>query len=113
MIRRGMDWNKMLRFTVPMHGEARYSFDYLTSTYDSVHGEVINNAITNLVHFPNRCSYIRIKKFPAAIIIVTGNFFILLKLLIIFHILIIKSDNFIHNIRARCSESKTFFNAGL
>lgn len=41
MIRRGMDWNKMLRFTVPMHGEARYSFDYLTSTYDSVHGEVI------------------------------------------------------------------------
>ena len=41
MIRRGMDWNKMLRFTVPMHGEARYNFDYLTSTYDSVHGEVI------------------------------------------------------------------------
>ena len=36
-----MDWNKMLRFTVPMHGEARYSFDYLTSTYASVHGEVI------------------------------------------------------------------------
>ena len=44
MIRRGMDWNKMLRFTVPMHGEARYNFDYLTSTYDSVHGEVIKVA---------------------------------------------------------------------
>ena len=40
MIRRGMDWNKMLRFTVPMHGEARYRFDYLTSTYDSKDGNV-------------------------------------------------------------------------
>ena len=40
MIRRGMDWDKTLTFTVPMHGEARYRFDYLTSTYDSKDGKV-------------------------------------------------------------------------
>ena len=40
MIRRGMDWDKSLTFTVPMHGEARYTFDYLTSTYDSKAGKV-------------------------------------------------------------------------
>lgn len=40
MIRRGMDWDKTLTFTVPMHGEARYTFDYLTSTYDSKAGKV-------------------------------------------------------------------------
>ena len=38
--RRGMDWDKTLTFTVPMHGEARYTFDYLTSTYDSKDGKV-------------------------------------------------------------------------
>ena len=38
--RRGMDWDKTLTFTVPMHGEARYRFDYLTSTYDSKDGKV-------------------------------------------------------------------------
>lgn len=38
--RRGMDWDKTLTFTVPMHGEARYTFDYLTSTYDSKAGKV-------------------------------------------------------------------------
>ena len=40
MIRRGMDWDKTLTFTVPMHGEVRYRFDYLTSTYDSKDGKV-------------------------------------------------------------------------
>jgi len=40
MIRRGMDWDKTLTFTVPMHGEARYRFNYLTSTYDSKDGKV-------------------------------------------------------------------------
>ena len=36
-----MDWDKTLTFTVPMHGEARYTFDYLTSTYDSKAGKLL------------------------------------------------------------------------
>ena len=40
MIRRVMDWDKTLTFNVPMHGEARYTYYYLTSTYDSKAGKV-------------------------------------------------------------------------
>ena len=48
MIRRGMDWDKTLTFTVPMHGEARYRFDYLTSTYDSKMVRLRNSHFKNI-----------------------------------------------------------------